>query len=108
VGEKHGGAAANRIAVMASRGYGFVMKRPLKISGPLSLEPADECTLKEALANLTRARKLVCRSLTASIAEAGPDPEPSDEARSYIDAHFKLLALVMAQVRDIDAVLGGK
>jgi len=91
---------------MAKCGYGFVMKRPLKIPGPLSLEPADEFALKEALANLTCARKLVSRSLVASIADAGI--EPSDEARMYIDVHFKLLALVMEQVRHIDAVLGGK
>ena len=91
---------------MATRGYVFVMKRPLEIPGPQSLEPADDVALKEALANLTCARKLVSRSLVASIADAGI--EPSDEARMYIDVHFKLLALVMAQVRHIDAVLGGK
>jgi hypothetical protein len=91
---------------MGTRGYGFVMKRRLQISGPPSLEPADESMLKVAIANLTCARKLVSRSLVASIADAGI--EPSDEARMYIDVHFKLLALVMAQVRHIDAVLGGK
>jgi hypothetical protein len=103
---KHGGAVANRIAVIASRGYGFVMGLRLKIPGLPYLEQTDQLRLEEALTNLTRARKLVCRSLTASMSEAGL--EPNDEARSYIDAHFKLLALVMAQVRDIDAVLGGK
>jgi hypothetical protein len=62
--------------------------------------------LKEWLGNLTHARKLVCRSLTASMADAGIDP--SDEARTYIDAHFKLLALVMAQTNDIAALERGK
>jgi hypothetical protein len=91
---------------MASRGYGFVMRLRLKIPGLPYSESADQLMLKEWLGNLTHARKLVCRSLTAAIADAGGDP--SDEERGYIDAHFKLLALVMAQINDIAALLRGR
>jgi hypothetical protein len=79
------------------------MRLRLKIPGLPYPEPADQLRLKEALTNLAYARKLACRALSESMAAAGL--EPSDEERNYINALFKLHALVMAQTGDIEAIL---
>jgi hypothetical protein len=81
------------------------MKLRVKVRRWLSPGPGDLPALQEAIDGLARARTGISRSLSVSIAMAGDYPSP-DERRD-IDMHFKLLGILMALTRDIEAGLDG-
>lgn len=67
-------------------------------------KPADTITQKEALAYLANVRKSILLWLNELIRR---QPEVTDELRTDIDAHFRMLGLINALTRQIESTLPG-